>query len=222
MDDGFDESARGAQERADYVGVELRPGAALKLRGRLLVADGRAVGAHARHRVEGVGHGDDPRVKIYLLAAQARRIPPPVPPLVVFGHHAAHPRRRADPEHQAGAVREVEARQRAYLDVIRKRDLEAIGQFFADDYTYTSENGVFMTKAQRLEAIKTNPRPASIDFKDLKVRVYGDTAVVTGRVMSEASPDGQAINNRTMWVWVKQGGTWRLVAVQGTRNAAAQ
>jgi uncharacterized protein (TIGR02246 family) len=115
----------------------------------------------------------------------------------------------------------VEARQRAYLDALHKRDPAAIGQFFADDYTYTGVDGQFMTKAQRLESIKRTPPPASLDFTDLKVHVYGDTAVVTGHVTSAAGPNGQAINNRTIWVWVKQGGTWRLAAAQNTNIAPA-
>ena len=116
----------------------------------------------------------------------------------------------------------VEARQRAYLDALHKRDTAAIGQFFADGYTFTDVNGNFMSKAQRLESIKSSPPPASLAFTDLKVRIYGDTAVVTGRVTSAVGPNGQALNNRTIWVWVKQGGTWRLVAAQNTNIAPAQ
>ena len=128
----------------------------------------------------------------------------------------------AKKSHAPDTAQAVEARQRAYLDALHKRDTAAIGQFFADDYTYTSVDGKFMTKAQRLENIKSTPPPASLDFTDLKVHIYGDTAVVTGRVTSAVGPNGQAINNRTIWVWVKQGGTWRLVAAQNTNIAPAQ
>ncbi len=119
-------------------------------------------------------------------------------------------------------AQDVLARQQAYLDALHKRDSAAIGLFFADDFTFTDDNGQVLTKAQRLERMKSTPPPASLDFTDLKVRVYGDTALVMGHVTSAAGPNGQAINNRTMWVWTKQGGTWLLVAAQNTKIAPAQ
>ena len=128
----------------------------------------------------------------------------------------------AKKSHAPDTAQAVEARQRAYLDALHKRDTAAIGQFFADDYTFTDVNGNFMSKAQRLESIKSTPPPASLDFTDLKTRVYGDTALVTGRVTSAVEPNGKALNNRTIWIWRKEGGIWRLVAAQNTNITPTQ
>src|ERR1044072_2653452 len=104
MDDGFEQSARDVEERADDLRVELRPGAALQLGRRLFVPDRWTIRALARHRVEGVGHRDHAGVEVYLLAAQVRGIATAVPALVVFGRHAAHASGRSDAEQHARAV----------------------------------------------------------------------------------------------------------------------
>lgn len=113
----------------------------------------------------------------------------------------------------AGAEQAVNGRVSAFLDALRKGDEAALASIYADDYTVTTDTGTVQTKAQRLEWVKANAaRLTTIDFQDLKTRVYGDTAVVTGRATSTAS----AINSRIIQVWIQQGGTWRLVAGQNT------
>ena len=116
----------------------------------------------------------------------------------------------------------VIARLQAFRDALRKRDNAALAPFYTDDYVIITANGQMETKAQRLETLKSNPPPASIDFTDLKVRLYGDTAVVTGHATSQAEGGGRALNERVTWVWVKQGGTWRLANGQITTIAPAQ
>src|SRR5688500_16280752 len=76
--------ARDAAERLDHPRVELPTTEGFQLRRRLVVAAAPAVDAVARHRVEGVGDGEDARVRIDLLAAQPRRVARAVPTLVVL------------------------------------------------------------------------------------------------------------------------------------------
>ena len=54
---------------------------------------------------------------------------------------------------------------------------------------------------------------------ELKVRVYGDTAVLTGTAVSKGMWKGQAFaeNERFIDVWIKQQGQWRCVITQLTR-----
>ncbi len=117
------------------------------------------------------------------------------------------------------AEQSVNGRVRDFLAALRKGDAEALASLYADDYTITNDTGDVQTKAQRLEWVKANTaRLSTLDFQDLKTRVYGDTAVVTGHATSKSD----AINSRIIQVWVKQGGTWRLVAGQTTIIAPAQ
>ncbi|MDQ3010967.1 MAG: nuclear transport factor 2 family protein [Acidobacteriota bacterium] len=51
-----------------------------------------------------------------------------------------------------------------------------------------------------------------VSYDEVKVRVYGDTAVITGRVTTE-----EKVQSRFTRVWVKQQGRWQLVSAQSTR-----
>lgn len=118
---------------------------------------------------------------------------------------------------QGGAAEQaVTARVREFLAALRKGEEATLAPFYADDYSVTVANGTAQTKAQRLEWVKANAaRMRALDYQDLKVQVYGDTAVVTGHATGSA--EGAApINSRFIQVWVKQGGTWRMVAGQIT------
>ena len=53
----------------------------------------------------------------------------------------------------------------------------------------------------------------------MNVRVYGDAAVVTYSTMDKGTFKGQDISGRYRWtdVFARRGGTWQIVAGQGTR-----
>jgi ketosteroid isomerase-like protein len=53
----------------------------------------------------------------------------------------------------------------------------------------------------------------------VRVRVHGDTAVITGRATVEVRMAGRAatVPLRFLDVWVKREGRWRLLAWQSTR-----
>ena len=54
--------------------------------------------------------------------------------------------------------------------------------------------------------------------EDQDVHVYGDTAVVTGRLALKGKYSGKEVSGqyRSINGWVNQGGRWRLVANQLT------
>ena len=119
----------------------------------------------------------------------------------------------------AGAEQAVTGRVSAFRDALRKGDEAALASIYADDYAITNDTGEVQTKAERLVWVKANTaRLSGLDFQDLKTRVYGDAAVVTGRATS--TTDG--LNSRIIQVWVRQGGVWRLAAGQTTAIVPAQ
>src|SRR5579862_4011391 len=73
------------QEGGDDPGIELAPGAALELLDCRGERQGAAIGTVARHRVERVHDGEDPRGERYLLTAKTPWVSLPVPALVVEG-----------------------------------------------------------------------------------------------------------------------------------------
>ena len=108
---------------------------------------------------------------------------------------------------------------RAYREAIAKRDLTTLDDIWADDYTFTNPHGAFLNKKQRLENLRsahTQIEPVATEDQD--VRVYGDTAVITGRITLKGKYSGKEASghHRSISVWVNQQGRWRLVANQLT------
>jgi ketosteroid isomerase-like protein len=103
-----------------------------------------------------------------------------------------------------------------------KGDTAFLDQNTADDYTFVSPRGVLRTKAQMLADFKSGEiKFDGYDLDDLQARVYGDTAVVTGRSTQKGKAYGQdaAGHYRFTRVYVKQDGKWKAVAFQSTRIA---
>ena len=106
-----------------------------------------------------------------------------------------------------------------------KGDTAFIDQNTADDYTFISPRGALRTKAQILADFKSGEiKLQAYDLDDLKARVYGDTAVVTGRSTQKGQAYGQdaAGQYRFTRVYVKQDGKWKAVAFQSTRVAESE
>jgi len=101
-------------------------------------------------------------------------------------------------------------------------DIATLDRLWADDHIFTNPLGLVQTKAQRLAEIKSGGRKLEL-FKitDVKVRVYGDTAVVTSRAIIKGQRQGQDISGqfRGIDVYVKKQGSWQVVAAQATRIA---
>jgi ketosteroid isomerase-like protein len=89
----------------------------------------------------------------------------------------------------------------------------------SDDFTWTSPWGEVWTKAQDIALLKSGDSViTSWVLSDMKVRVYGDTAVVTGRDTTEETYKGKDVSSQRRWThtWVKRAGRWQCVASQSS------
>ncbi len=105
---------------------------------------------------------------------------------------------------------------------LSRNDTAALDRSYADSYTLTNENGVLLTKAPRLAAIKSGElKFESVAFDEVNVRLYGNTTVATYRVTSKSQVKGQEAGGqfRSTSTFVKTKGRWQLVAAQTTRIA---
>ena len=94
-------------------------------------------------------------------------------------------------------------------------DAAALDRIYADDFIGVGPSGTVRTKPQVISDFTSgNLKFQSITTDDVQVRVYGDTAVETGRSTMNGQDKGKAVprDNRFTRVWVKQQGRWRLVA----------
>ena len=102
---------------------------------------------------------------------------------------------------------------------IVKPDIAFLERVLAKDYVHFRPHGNVETRAQYLEDRKSG----SVDFDSLvadeiKVRVYGDTAIVTYRSTAKGKDQDGAIDEQRRWtrVFVRKDGRWQLVHSQGT------
>jgi uncharacterized protein (TIGR02246 family) len=102
----------------------------------------------------------------------------------------------------------------SWAEAMVANDAERIGSFMADDWVIVSERGI-STKEQFLSFVESGQLTHS-SFEmvgDARVRVYGDTAVLTARVINTAHFSGQQFDQDewTSDVFVKRDGRWLCV-----------
>jgi ketosteroid isomerase-like protein len=120
------------------------------------------------------------------------------------------------------AERELTALEKEWAQAFVKNDAEAIGRYMADDWTVISPDGNVVDKATFLGLIKSGVLTHDLmEIAQVKVRVYGDTAVVTSRATSKGKFRGEAFSEleRSTDVLVKQKGQWKSVVTHLTRIA---
>ena len=94
-------------------------------------------------------------------------------------------------------------------------DAAALDRLYAEDFIGIGPSGTVRTKAQVIADFTSGSlRFQSITTDDVQWRVYGDTAVETGRSTMIGQDRGKAVprDNRFTRVWVKRQGRWQLVA----------
>ncbi|MEJ7698452.1 MAG: nuclear transport factor 2 family protein [Pyrinomonadaceae bacterium] len=100
------------------------------------------------------------------------------------------------------------------------RDASALDRIEADDYIFTDADGSLVTKKQDIADITSgNLTAESINVDEMKVRVFGDTAVVIGRTTVKAQYKGKDISGqyRVTDVFLKRNGKWQAVASHFSR-----
>ena len=119
----------------------------------------------------------------------------------------------------AAVVKQIEQLEEARNQAILKGDAAAIERMTADDYTFITLKGELRTKAEIVKGFTSGAfKYQSRTISDLKIRVYGDTAVVTGRSVQKGIENGKDYSGEYWFtrVYVKQNGAWMTVALQTT------
>jgi uncharacterized protein (TIGR02246 family) len=94
-------------------------------------------------------------------------------------------------------------------------DAAALDRIYADDFIGVGPSGTVRTKTQVISDFTSGDlRFQSITTDEVQVRVYENTAVETGLSTMVGQDKGKAVPRDTRFtrVWVKQRGSWRLVA----------
>jgi len=99
-------------------------------------------------------------------------------------------------------------------------DVKAASAMMADSFVYVDGQGQLLNKAQYLAGIADKSyHEEEIRNEDLKVVLYGDTAIVTSAYTTRGTDHGKPFvhHGRFVDVWVKLNGKWLCVSSQETR-----
>lgn len=102
------------------------------------------------------------------------------------------------------------------------KNYDVLDKVLADDLIYTHSNGNTDTKASYIQSIRDGKsKYDAIDIEELKVRVYGKTAVINGICMINATNNGETIKTHLRYtdVYVRKGKQWQMVTWQSFRLA---
>ena len=122
----------------------------------------------------------------------------------------------------ADAEKQVATLSKQFREAAVKGDTKAMDAILADDWMSIGPDGEVVSKAQNTRGFKDgNIDFEAMDPSEVKVRVYGDAAVVTSRVHVELTHSGHKIDDRVRVteVYVRQGGKWQCVSTQVTSIA---
>jgi len=111
---------------------------------------------------------------------------------------------------------EIIALENRRVEAMTKGDANALDEILADDLIYTHSTARIDTKASFIEAItsgRSNYR--SVERKDVNVRQFGDSAVVTGHAKFHVGDN--KFEARFIDVYAKRNGSWQMVAWQSTK-----
>ena len=110
--------------------------------------------------------------------------------------------------------------ERAFADAFIKNDLESIRRIVADDWIIVDPNGEIVDRTGFFEVIKSGALTHDImESEDFRVRVYGESAVVTAITSTKGKFRGQEFSTRERAtdVFVKRDRRWQCVLTHLTR-----
>ena len=116
------------------------------------------------------------------------------------------------------AEQELLRANREYDEALVRGDVVILQRLYSDEFVYTTPDGEVRDKAHQLAFTRTGDlRLESGQSDDVRVRVYGNTAVMTGRFTAKGKFKDKNVDIRERYtaVWVKKKGRWQLVAEQG-------
>jgi ketosteroid isomerase-like protein len=115
---------------------------------------------------------------------------------------------------------QIKEREKNWAKATIKEGPAAVDQYEADDIIDTDPSGRVTDKAQdKTDLSSGDLKFQSIEVSDLKVHIYGNTAVAGGTSTINGTYKGQDISGRYRFTdtWVKRNGKWQAVASQSTK-----
>jgi ketosteroid isomerase-like protein len=117
-------------------------------------------------------------------------------------------------------TQEVLQIEHAWCDAYRRGDLAYLERLMVPDFTLTGSTGAVSTAKNELEELRSGAvRYDVFENRDMQVRFYGDTAIITGRTKVQGTASGRPIDIDVAFTdtLVRIDGRWRAVAGHASR-----
>jgi uncharacterized protein (TIGR02246 family) len=114
-----------------------------------------------------------------------------------------------------GTEKAVAALEQQWLQSQKTNDPDLVAPLLAEKFMSTGNDGKVAGRAETLATAKAT-KYDSADYSDVKVTVFGDTAIATGGFTGKfTDPSGKSVDANERWTdtWVKMpSGKWQCIA----------
>jgi ketosteroid isomerase-like protein len=120
----------------------------------------------------------------------------------------------AQEKSDAATIRTLELK---WTESYKQHNIDILSSLLAEDFVITIEDGSIFSKAGYIShSADPSTKVQVAELSDLRVRMHGDTAVVTGAYHEKGESNGKLYeyHDRLTDVWMKVGGKWQVVASQ--------
>jgi hypothetical protein len=126
---------------------------------------------------------------------------------------------RSQAQTSGGTEKAVAALEDQWLQSQKTNNPDLVAPLLADKFVDTGSDGKVMNKAEALATAKAT-KYVSAEYEDVKVTVFGDTAIATGGFKAKGTDaSGKAMDIHERWTdtWIKMpSGKWQCVASHGS------
>ncbi|HLN99138.1 MAG TPA: nuclear transport factor 2 family protein [Pyrinomonadaceae bacterium] len=114
--------------------------------------------------------------------------------------------------------------ERRIMTAIKNKDALSLAPMLAEEFVYRTHFGAEASKSDFLDSIASFPiEVVSLQGEELKVNVFGETAILTGIQRAEARvPEGEIEESAVAFtdVFVRREGQWLMVLAYGVELPA--
>jgi ketosteroid isomerase-like protein len=131
------------------------------------------------------------------------------------------PKKGAEPPNAPSIEQALIQMEKDWTEAGIKKDAATMDRILADDWVAFAFDGKTLTKAEAIADLKSGASTSqSVTLGEMKVRVFGDTAVVTGSDTEKSTYKGKDSSGHYVWtdVFVKRNGKWQAAASQSTKT----
>ena len=122
---------------------------------------------------------------------------------------------RSAAQGKSDAASNIRALEIKWTEAYKQRHIDLLSSLLAEDFVITIEDGSTFSKSGYItHSADPSVHVQIAELSELKVRIHGDTAVVTGAYHEKGDSNGKRYEyrDRLTDVWMKIGGAWQVVA----------